>query len=115
VFHYKTPASLILKTGICYFAQAQSTQLQAVQVQAVQVQVSPSQSGHWQSLQPQAARADCLLANEQHDLAPAARDPASHLQSPQAQSSQLQLIPSQFGHLQSVQPHADFAAELNEA
>jgi hypothetical protein len=101
---------LILETGICYFAQAQSTHLQAVQVQ-----VSPSQSGHWQSLQPHAPRADCLLATEQHDLTPAAREPVSHLQSPQAQSSQLQLFPSQFGHWQSVQPHADSTAELDEA
>jgi hypothetical protein len=77
-----------------YLAQAHPTHSQP----APQVQVSPLQSGHLQTLQPQPACAVGLSAEAQHDPALGAADAVRQPQSPQEQSSQLQFTPSQFGH-----------------
>ena len=79
------------------------------------MQVSPLQSGHLQTSQPQLAFASMELDEQQLTLALAEQQLGAALaavlqaHSPHSQSSQVQVSPLQSGHLQSTQPQDDFA------
>jgi hypothetical protein len=88
-----------------YFAQAQPTHSHTSHVH-----VSPLQSGHRQTSQPQLAAFAFVLAAAQHALTAdtGAAAALTQPQLPHSHTSHVQNWPLQSGHRQSVQPQVDF-------